>query len=112
PACRAGGRVGGRVAMGTFAPEAIARPDLLALAARVTHRARGGVPAGSSPPAARAAAGAPGATVAGAALEVTLRDGRRLPPPVAAERAPGPGAVPAKVTRTAGRRRPPDAAGP
>jgi len=110
PYCLAAALVDGRVDMETFAPAAIARPDFLAMAARVTHREPGGAPAGSSPPAARAAAGAPGATIAGAALEITLRGGRRLTPAVSAERVPGPEAVRAKFARTAGRRLPADRA--
>ena len=110
PYCLAAVLVDGRVDLETFAPEAVARPDLLAMAGRITHREAVASAAGSPPGATEGTGGAFGGSAGGAAIEITLRDGRRLSRAVSAVRAPGPEAVRAKFGRTAGRRLPADRA--
>jgi 2-methylcitrate dehydratase PrpD len=80
----------GRVDLDTFAPAAIGRPELSALAARVTHE-----PASASEPG------------FAAALEVETRDGRRLVAEATAA-PPDPARVRAKFAATAGRLLPPE----
>jgi 2-methylcitrate dehydratase PrpD len=109
PYCLAALLVDGRVDMQTFTPEAIGRPDVLALAARVVHREAAAARTGASPPPEPGGSPLePGGFAT--AVEITLRDGQRLRGSVSAERVAGPEAVRAKFARTAGRRLPADRA--
>ena len=109
PYCVAALLVDGRVDMQTFTPEAIGRPDVLALAARVVHREAAAARTGASPPP-EPGGSPPEPGGFATAVEITLRDGRRLRGSVSAERVAGPEAVRAKFARTAGRRLPADRA--